>query len=102
DVLDRLAAVDHRFVDDFPLGRIRGYAANHALTLDLGPDAGDDAVLLLTGWTDYAFSTDNVAAHQAGLELHPPVLQGQDPGRAWTTVISDLRIPVGRPQTLAV
>ena len=102
DVLDRLAALDHRFVDGFPLGRVRGYAAEHALTLDLGPGAGEDAVLLLTGWTDYAFSSDNVAARQAGLELHPPVLQVEDAAGAWITVISDLGIPVGRPQTIVV
>src|SRR5262249_8370522 len=51
DVLDRLLRVDRRFPDDFALHRIRGYAADHTLTLDLGP--GSD-VLLLTGWTDYA------------------------------------------------
>jgi lipoprotein NlpI len=102
DVLDRLARVDRRFVDGFALRRIRGYAEEHSLTLDLGPDAGEQSVLLLTGWTDYAFSSDNVAAHQAGLEMRPPVLQAQDAAGAWQTVIEDLGIPVGRPQTLVV
>ncbi|HEV7503173.1 MAG TPA: hypothetical protein VGQ33_24310, partial [Vicinamibacteria bacterium] len=57
---------------------------------------------LLTGWTDYAFSTDNVAAQQAGMVMHPPVLQVEDAAGAWQTVIEDLGVPVGRPQTLAV
>ena len=59
-------------------------------------------MLLLTGWTDYAFSSDNVAAHQAGLEMKLPSLQVQDATGAWQTVIEDLGIPVGRPQTLVV
>ena len=69
--------------DGLPLERIRGYAKPHALTLDLGAaPAGDAAtLLLLTGWTDYAFSTDNVAAHQAGLPLDPPALQVRDAQR---------------------
>ena len=102
DVLERLARLDRRFVDGFPLRRVRGYAEDHALTLDLGPSAGEDSVLLLTGWTDYAFSSDNVAAHQAGFEMKPPVLQVQDAAGAWQTVIADLGVPVGRPQTLVV
>jgi len=100
DVRDRLARLDRQFVDGFPLRRVRGYADEHSLTLDLGP--GDDTVLLLTGWTDYAFSTDNVAARQAGFEMKPPVLQVEDERGSWRTVIDDLGIPVGRPQTLAV
>ncbi|HKC63756.1 MAG TPA: FG-GAP-like repeat-containing protein, partial [Pyrinomonadaceae bacterium] len=35
DVLSRLVKIDRQFVDDFPLGRIRGYAAEHTLTLKL-------------------------------------------------------------------
>jgi hypothetical protein len=102
DVLDRLARLDRRFVDGFPLLRVRGYAAEHTLTLDLGPSAGEDSVLLLTGWTDYAFSTDNVAAHQAGFATKLPELQVQDAKGKWQTAIADLGVPVGRPQTLVV
>jgi hypothetical protein len=59
-------------------------------------------VLLLTGWTDYAFSSDNLAAHQAGLSLRSPSLHIKDAAGAWRTAIADLGIPVGRPQTMAV
>ena len=45
---------------------IRGYAERStALTLDLGARGRRARVLLLTGWTDYAFSSDNVAASPA-------------------------------------
>jgi Tfp pilus assembly protein PilF len=101
DVTDRIARLDRQYPDDFALAPFRGYAAPHALTLDIGPVAGP-TVLLLTGWTDYAFSSDNVAAHQAGLALTPPSLQIKDAGGEWRTAISDIGIPVGRPQTIAV
>src|SRR5262245_18210599 len=41
DVRDRLLRLDRLFVDGFPLQRIRGYAEEHTLTLDLGPAAGE-------------------------------------------------------------
>jgi hypothetical protein len=59
-------------------------------------------VLLLTGWTDYAFSSDNVAASQSRIEMTPPSLQVRDRSGAWRTVIPDVGFPVGRPQTIAV
>ena len=59
-------------------------------------------MLLLTGWTDYAFSSDNVAAEQCGLSLQPPALQVRDARGQWQTVISDMGIPIGRPQTVTV
>jgi tetratricopeptide (TPR) repeat protein len=101
DVTARVAALDRQYADDFDVLPIRGYAAEHALTLNLGP-ALDHPVLLLTGWTDYAFSSDNVAASQAGLRLRPPALQVKDANGAWQTIVPDIGTPVGRPQTLVV
>jgi hypothetical protein len=108
DVLGRIANLDRQFADDFPLLNIRGYAQKHSLTLDLGASpkvpasATARTLLLLTGWTDYAFSSDNVAAHQSGLEMMLPALQVKDARGQWQTVISNIGIPVGRPQTVTV
>jgi len=99
EVRDRIAQLDRRFVDGFALDRIRGYAPEHSLTLDLGEDRSDPTLLLLTGWTDYAFSSDNVAAHQLGQHLQPPAVQVQDEKGDWHTV-GFAGIPVGRPQTV--
>ncbi len=79
-------------------------------TLDVGPwtldrertNAPDRVLLLLTGWTDYAWSSDNVAATQAGKASKPPALQVKDKKGNWRTVIEDIGIPVGRPQTVTV
>jgi hypothetical protein len=100
DVLDRIAAVDRRYPDDFPLERIRGYAAPHWLAMTLPP--GDGRMLLLTGWTDYAFSGDNVAAHQANLPFTPPSLEIKDAGGHWRVAMKNIGFPVGRPQTIVV
>ena len=62
----------------------------------------DRAVLLLTGWTDYAWSSDNVAASQARKAMKPPALQVKDKKGSWRTVIEDIGIPVGRTQTVTV
>jgi hypothetical protein len=101
DVLPQLRALDRRYPDDFRRLSVRGYAEAHALELDLGASA-DNAVLLLTGWTDYAFSNDNVAAAQAGLVMTPPSLQVKDASGVWRTAIEDVGFPVGRPQTIAI
>jgi Flp pilus assembly protein TadD len=103
DVRDRLAQMDRRYPDDFALEPLRGYAAEHTLTLTLpSAPSGGRRVLLVTGWTDYAFSGDNVAAHQRDLRMVPPMLQVPDgPGR-WRTVVEDIGFPVGRPQTVPV
>jgi hypothetical protein len=78
------------------------------LTLNLGtagvPPANGDkrTLLLLTGWTDYAWSSDNVAASQANKNMMLPALQVKDKQGNWHTVIEDIGIPVGRPQTVTV
>jgi Tfp pilus assembly protein PilF len=103
DVLDRLARIDRRYVDDFRLEPIQGYAEEHAVTLEIdAPRAASRVRLLLTGWTDYAFSSDNVAAYQAGLPFRPPALQVRDDSGQWQTVVPEIGLPVGRPQTVVV
>jgi hypothetical protein len=103
-VADQVARMDDRYAEGFAVGPFRGYAEPHGLTIDLGAaGALDQPVLLLSGWTDYAFSSDNVAARQAGLLLTPPSLQVRD-GRTgqWRTAVDQIGIPVGRPQTVVV
>jgi Tfp pilus assembly protein PilF len=113
DVLDLVSRMDRRWPDDFKLDRIRGYGEEHSLTMKLaGPKVQspkskvilppERTILLLTGWTDYAWSSDNVAASQAGKTMKPPALQVKDARGKWRTVVKDIGIPVGRPQTVTV
>jgi tetratricopeptide (TPR) repeat protein len=104
DVSKRIESIDRTYPDDFPLESIRGYAKAHALTIDLGagPAGARRAanVLLLTAWTDYAFSSDNVAASQAGLTHLAPALEVRDAEGRWRRAIEQVGLPVGRPQTI--
>lgn len=100
EVTHRVRALDWIAPDDFTVRAIRGYAAPHSLTIDLGSTR--DPVLVLTGWTDYAFSSDNVAAHQAGLTAEPPLLEARTLEGAWRPLATPVGIPVGRPQSIAV
>jgi tetratricopeptide (TPR) repeat protein len=102
DMLPLIRELDRHSPDGFKLHKIRGYSERHTLTLDLGANIKERALLLLTGWTDYAFSSDNLAAYQSGLSLRPPKLQVKDAQGRWRTVISNIGIPVGRPQTVPV
>jgi hypothetical protein len=101
-VTARIAKLDRQYPDDFELLKTRGYAGTHELTLDLGEPSKGRTLLLLTGWTDYAFSSDNVAAAQSGLSLTPPELQVKDSRGRWRTAIADIGIPIGRPQTIVL
>jgi len=102
DALARIASLDRTYPDRFRLGPIRGYSEEHTLTLDLAGLGADHTLLVLTAWTDYAFSSDNVAASQRGLSMKPPALEMQDASGQWRTVIEDIGIPVGRPQSMVV
>jgi hypothetical protein len=90
--------MDREYPDDFERHQIRGFADEHTLTLTL-PQANRTR-LLLTGWTDYAWSSDNLAASQSGKALSFPALQVKNKQGAWQTVIENIGIPVGRPQTV--
>jgi tetratricopeptide (TPR) repeat protein len=103
DVLDKVRAIDRRYVDDFRLEPVQGYAEPHWLRLNLGSvTPGSPLRLLFTGWTDYSFSSDNLAAYQAGLPSQPPSLQIRDADNTWRTIVPELGIPVGRPQTIVI
>ncbi|HEV2707834.1 MAG TPA: FG-GAP-like repeat-containing protein [Pyrinomonadaceae bacterium] len=105
DVLARIAHMDRQYPDDFRRDPVRGYAEEHTLTLKLDEEnapLGRRTLLLLTGWTDYAWSSDNVAASQSGKSMSMPALQVRDARGRWQTVIEDIGIPVGRPQTVTV
>jgi hypothetical protein len=104
DVLARITKLDRQFPDDFPREKIRGYAGEHALTLKLDEEKHSPSrtLLLLTGWTDYSWSSDNVAASQSGKEAKLPALQVKDERGQWRTVIKDIGLPIGRPQTVTV
>ena len=101
DVTARIAQIDRQYPDDFKLHPIRGYADEHTLTLTL-KERANRTLLLLTGWTDYAWSSDNLAASQSGKSLQLPALQVKDKRGQWQTVIENIGIPVGRPQTIVV
>jgi tetratricopeptide (TPR) repeat protein len=104
NVLLKIKELDRVFYDDFKAQEIRGYADTHSLTLNLDDKKGFNGrtILLLTGWTDYAFSSDNVRASQSGRSLFFPYLQVKNQKGEWQTVIDSIGIPIGRPQTLPV
>jgi hypothetical protein len=97
-----VARIDRRFAEGFRRLPLRGYAERHALILDLSQVPAGHSLLLLTAWTDYAFSSDNLAASQRGWKLEPPVLEVEEGPGAWRTALDDVGVPVGRPQTIVV
>lgn len=102
DILPRISAIDRVYMELPNLLPFKGYAEEHSLTLDLGDTTGDEPVLLLHAWIDYADSTSNLAAAQAGVRLVPPYLQVLDGAGQWVTVIERMGFPAGLPKTMTV
>lgn len=104
DVLPLLTQVDRRYPETFEKLPFKGYAREHSLTLDLGVAAKDAkrVLLLLTAWIDYADSTANRAAAQAGVKLVPPYLQVKNARGEWETAIAQMGFPAGLPKTMTV
>ncbi|HWR49824.1 MAG TPA: tetratricopeptide repeat protein [Bryobacteraceae bacterium] len=112
-----VAARDHRGADVLPQvvrkDRVyptafrrdfMGKAELHTLDLDFGDAArGNRAVLVLSGWVDWADgSTFMNASQQPGGGLVFPYLQVRDAAGHWQTVIEDMGIPSGTPKTIVV
>ncbi|HSS48349.1 MAG TPA: FG-GAP-like repeat-containing protein [Thermoanaerobaculia bacterium] len=104
DVLDRLLARDQRYPDGFRRNAA-GVAELHHLDLDFGREAAprNEAVLILSGWVDWADGSTFLSAAQASPDgLVMPRLQVKDAAGKWVTVIEDMGIPSGKPKTISV
>jgi tetratricopeptide (TPR) repeat protein len=103
DILPLIASKDRVYPDRFRSLPFKGYAEAHSITLDLGNLSGSKkVVLLMDAWIDYADSSSNLAASQAGVALIPPLLQTKDKIGEWKTVIPSLGFPAGLPKTMTV
>ncbi len=102
DVLASLVKVDRTYPEVSNPLPFKGYAEQHELILDLGDTSNDYTVLLMNAWIDYADSSSNLAASQAGVTLVSPYLQVQDEQGQWVTVIEHTGFPAGLPKTMTV
>ncbi|HEX5085720.1 MAG TPA: CRTAC1 family protein, partial [Blastocatellia bacterium] len=103
DILSLIRDIDRRYPEDFEKLKFKGYAKEHTITLDLGDIRRRDKVLLLlTAWIDYADSTSNMSAAQAGATITPPYLQVKNARGEWQTVVPQMGFPAGLPKTMAV
>jgi Tfp pilus assembly protein PilF len=102
DVRDRLLARDRRYPDAFRRDAA-GVAEMHHLDLDFGPAAPDGrAVLVLSGWVDWADGSTFLGSAQGSGGLVMPRLQVKDEAGNWVTVDEDMGIPAGKPKTIVV
>ncbi|HEX8998737.1 MAG TPA: FG-GAP-like repeat-containing protein [Blastocatellia bacterium] len=103
DILPLIKDVDRRYPEDFEKLQFKGYAREHAIELDLGDvSKAKRILLLLTAWIDYADSTANLAASQAGVYIVPPYVQVKNDRGEWQTVIPQMGFPAGLPKTMTV
>lgn len=104
DVRRRIMRRDRTYPDGFARD-YSGVAELHSLELDFGPEAARNgrAVLVLSGWVDWADGSTFFQASQEGrAALMMPYLQVKDAAGTWRTVIEDMGIPAGKPKTIVV
>ncbi|MHB8633426.1 MAG: CRTAC1 family protein [Thermoplasmatota archaeon] len=102
-----VAAADRTYppVPVLPSPRFDGYAENHSLTLDLGPDATATGHLRLSawGWVYYPMVTPNLVVDGPYVAPRPPRLEALDPATgAWKLVSPDIGFPAGLPKWWSV
>ena len=102
DVLSSILKIDRLYPPVADSEPFKGYSNMNELVLDLGQVSQDYSVLLMYAWIDYADSSSNRAASQAGLQLTPPYLQVRDRNGTWVTVIENMGFPAGLPKYMTV
>jgi Tfp pilus assembly protein PilF len=101
DVLPLLRQRDARYVEGFGRAAFKGFAALHALELDLGELPGNGPLrLIMGGFTDYFTATSVFAAHQAGVTAIVPYLEALLPDGTWKKVSDDIGFPAGLRRTM--
>ncbi|OFV97196.1 MAG: hypothetical protein A3F68_09920 [Acidobacteria bacterium RIFCSPLOWO2_12_FULL_54_10] len=103
DVLAKLVRKDSQYPDGYRRD-YAGVAELHHLDLDFGDAAQDNrAVLVLSGWVDWADGSVFLgASQQKGGGLVMPYLQVKNKAGQWQTVFEDMGIPAGKPKTIVV
>jgi tetratricopeptide (TPR) repeat protein len=106
DVTAKLRNWDRDTADDFARRAWIGFAEEHAVTLDFGGRLSkfaptDRLFLCLAGWTDYPYPESTWAAHQAGVEMLPPVLERKTADGRWEKV-ADAGFPAGLPRMMTL
>jgi tetratricopeptide (TPR) repeat protein len=96
----------HRYVGDFALTQLQGFAQPHSLVLDLGePYRGGPLWLLLHGEVEYFSANSMYAASQTGVQVISPYVEalvGNEKGAhgKWVRVMEDMGFPAGGPRTM--
>jgi hypothetical protein len=104
DVTAVLRHRDRHTVDDFAKRSWIGFAEEHFVELDFGDrlsavEPDERVFLCLAGWTDYPYPESIWAAHQAGIEMQPPVLERMDVKGRWQS-LGEAGFPAGLPRMM--
>ncbi len=100
DVTEQLCRIDRRYAGATePDRRFAGFAEDHFVELDFGgrlknvaPDSR--LILCLHGSVEYAYSSTNFAAGQAGMRIKPPSIHAFRGGQ-WVELFREVGYPAG-------
>jgi tetratricopeptide (TPR) repeat protein len=107
EVTEEVCRVDRRYAGATePDRRFRGFAADHFVDLDFGErlddvDPSSRRILCLNGWVQYAYSSTNFAAGQAGLRLEAPSIHVLREGE-WVELFHEVGYPAGLRHTMTL
>jgi tetratricopeptide (TPR) repeat protein len=107
DVTQTLRKWDRDTVDNFARRSWLGFAEEHWVELDFGDRLAkfsptDRLILCLAGWTDYPYPESIWAAHQAGVEMLPPILERLGDDGKWHTLVKEAGFPAGLPKMMTL